>query len=1162
MKKNLYLSMLASFLCCIAGASPGQDLSSDKGILLTATFAETEPRQTKTLKAALTELEIKYKVSIMASQELIEDKTISSMPSDKSLEETLRNLLNGTKLKYEKISNNVYVISPLTQQEQGHIREIEPKQPTMSEKEKKALPLSAIENLSRQHLSTLQKRVITVSGKVTSETNESIPGVNVLLKGTSTGTTTNSDGNFAITVPDGKGTLVFSYIGYTTEEVPINDQTTINVQLNPDIKSLTEVVVVGYGTQEKKDLTGSVATIDSKSIADRQSLQLSDALQGTMAGVTVTRGGGQPGAGSTVRIRGVTSLNVNDPLVIVDGVPGLGINDVNPNDVESITVLKDAASQAIYGARAAAGVILVTTKRASEGKLQVSYDYEFGLNSPTMLPSFADAQTYRILANERSRNDGGGNIFNTTENENYAQLHANNPDLYPDTDWQKAVLSKNNTQRHRHDVALSVGSEKVKTRASLSYVSEDGLYANRNYERYTFRVNINLRLSKMLEASIDAYYKRTNTLDPNQDGVIALARRYPGIYSAIRTDGEWGEGKDGENPLAQTMEGGTLDQIFNQYSAVIGLAFTPLEGLSIRVNFSPTYNYNLYDRFSTPALIPRLGSNSQFWPQNPTTLEKRQTSFINLTRQATINYTKKLGEHSIGALAGYEEISSDYEEVRTTSRELSVNLRSLTFGDPALANNSQFASQNALRSYFGRVSYDYKGKYLIQSNLRADASSRFAPDKRWGLFPSVSLGWVATNENFNLPGFISFLKLRASYGEVGNERIGEERTGGSEFFNYYPYQNLFERANVVFYNNGNFISNLGIRQDFLADRLIVWETTKTVDAGLDIHLFNNQLTFAADYYHKNTQDIILTLDLPNYLGYANDTKTNVGSMKVKGLDLEAGYRNMIGQFRYSVNVNASTVGSEVTNVGGRKDFTTEGGTKINIVGSEFNEWFGYQTNGIFQTKEEADAYGTNAAAGDIWIVDQLTIDTDGDGLADAGDKIINEEDRLPLGASLPKFTYGGNVSMSFKGFDLSLVFNGVGKHTRRYAGFQVRPFDETFGNISANLLGSYWSTDNTPEQNLSANYPRFSGRSERNNYAVSDYWLFNGSYFRMKNITLGYSLPQSLVERVKLSQVRFYASLRDYITLEKNFLTGWDPEVDDSGYPIMKSVLFGVNLKF
>src|SRR3989337_1478935 len=304
--------------------------------------------------------------------------------------------------------------------------------------------------------------------------------------------------------------------------------------MTPDIQSLSEVIVVGYGTQEKKDLTGSVSTINSDLLSSRQALQVSDALQGTMAGVTVTRSSGEPGGGSTVRIRGVTSLNVNDPLVIVDGVPGLGLNDVNPNDIESITVLKDAASQAIYGARAAAGVILITTKRGKDGKLQINYDYEFGVSKPTMLPSFVNAKTYRNMINERSANDGGGNIFDPAVNDNYDELHRTDPDQYPDTDWQDLTLRNKTTNRHRHDLSMSIGTDKVKTRASLSYVTEDGLYANRNYDRYTFRVNNNLQMAKWLEANVDLYYKRTETLEPALDNVVRFARLYPGIYSAVR----------------------------------------------------------------------------------------------------------------------------------------------------------------------------------------------------------------------------------------------------------------------------------------------------------------------------------------------------------------------------------------------------------------------------------------------------------------------------------------------------------------------------------------------------------------------------------------------------------------------------------------------------
>ena len=401
------------------------------------------------------------------------------------------------------------------------------------------------------------KLVKSVSGVVTDVAASPLPGVNIAVKGTTIGTLTDTDGKYTIEVPDDKNVLTFSYVGYATQEIEVNSQTTINISLQEDIAQMNEVIVIGYGTQEEKDLTGSVASINSEAIENRQAIQVSDALQGAVAGVTVTRSGGAPGATSTIRVRGVTSLNVNDPLVIVDGIQGLSINDINPNDIESITVLKDAASQAVYGARASAGVILITTKRGSQGKLNISYDYELGLNSPTMMPDFVNAQTYMLLFNEQSTNDGGSPIFDQDIIDNYVELQAQDPDLNPDTDWQSVMLSESPATRHRHNLAFSAGSEFITTRASFSYVSEDAIYVNRDYERYTFRINNNLKFSKIIEANFDVYYKRTNTLQPSAGGTVSLARRYPGIYPAVRTDGEWGEGKDGTNPYAQLVDGGT-----------------------------------------------------------------------------------------------------------------------------------------------------------------------------------------------------------------------------------------------------------------------------------------------------------------------------------------------------------------------------------------------------------------------------------------------------------------------------------------------------------------------------------------------------------------------------------------------------------------------------
>ena len=1156
-------------LLAIAGLTLSHYLSAQQPSLASAQPFVSVPNQSESLSLTqvLDQIKQQYQVTFGYQEDLVREKKVYTTTwKGKSLEKVLRQVLKPHGLEFKRLDAVHYVIRPRRQP-----------QPTTLERQSVNTPTPArhlaapMQRLPRRPPSTETARPPveqTISGQVIDgETNEPLPGVNILAKGTSTGTVTDVDGNYQLTVADEVTTLVFSSIGYETVEEMINGRSAINVNLAPDIQSLSEVVVVGYGTTQKKDLTGAVAAVSAETIENRQAIQLSDALQGSMAGVTVTRDGGAPGQGAQIRVRGVTSLNVNDPLVVVDGVQGLSLDDINPNDVESVTVLKDAASQAIYGARAAAGVILVTTKRGSEGQLIVNYDYEFGSNSPTELPEYVDAQTYRRLANEFSTNDGGGETFDPEVTENYNQLNAQDPDQYPNTNWQQAILSNNPTTRHRHNLALSVGSKSVSTRASMSYVTEDGIYANKDYERFTFRVNNSLQLTDFLEASFDVYYKRTNTLDPTlrTQNPIALARRYPSVFSATRTDGEWGEGKDGENPLAETAEGGQLTENFNQLNGIIGLSVKPLPGMVIRANFAPTFDFDKYNHFFTPPRIPRLGSTTEFWPRAISSLEKRQTTVTTLTAQATVAYNKTIGNHHLGILGGYEEVTTDWEQFATTSRNLGVELNGLAFGDPLLTQNEQHTSENNIRSFFGRLSYDYQSRYLVQSNFRVDGSSRFAPNLRWGFFPSLSLGWVVSEENFSLPGFISFLKLRGSYGEVGNERIGTSRINGNEFFNYYPYQGLFELVNVVFYDGSDYVSNLGVTQNFLADQFLVWETTRTTDVGLDLGFLDDRITTSIDYYRKQTEDIIITQDLPNYLGFPDNTKTNVGSIEIEGIDVELGYRHRLGELGYAINANASFINSEIIDVGGIETFLVDGGTKIHTQGAAFGEWFGYQTNGLYQTQAQIDEYGAanNAKPGDVWLVDQLTVDTNNDGLPDARDNVINGEDRVPLGTSLPTFTYGGNLSLDYKGLDFSLTFNGVGKHMQRYENVQVEPFTQSFGNVPTYVANGAWRPGNSEAQNQSAEFPRFSGASTDFNYAVSNFWLYNAAYLRVQNMTLGYALPPGLTQRASLQKVRVYVALRNFFTFEgSELLKGWDPEVDFNGHPVMKSVLLGVNVKF
>ncbi|HSF56217.1 MAG TPA: TonB-dependent receptor, partial [Algoriphagus sp.] len=953
--------------------------------------------------------------------------------------------------------------------------------------------------------------------------------------------------NFSLDVPDG-GVLLVSFIGFTTQRIPLTGESEILITLVEDQASLEEVVVVGYGVQTKKDLTGSVSTVNTERIENRNSIQLSEALQGAMAGVTVSRTGSAPGQASTIRVRGITSLNVNDPLVIVDGVPGLSLQDINPNDVENITVLKDAASQAIYGARAAAGVILVTTKRGKEGKMQINFDSDIGFRSPTALPKFTDAKTFRTLSNERSLNDGGGVVFDPQINENYDRLNAEDPDRYPNTDWQALIFNNDPSVRKRHDLSISMGTERLFSRISLGYMEEDGLYDNIGFDRITLRVNNDVKFSKLINATVDLGYRGSNSSNPAYErGAVADARRFPAWFSGIRQDGQYGEGKDGDNPYAEVVEGGVNQNEWDVFNATLGFTLKPLEGLSIRANVSPVFEFGSFEVFRTPPLIPRLDGG--FFPQNQLNLTLGNQKVFSLTNQLFASYQKQLNNHNFDFLIGYESFKTSFEQIEAYSKDLSIKLPALGFGDRSLASNQQYASENALESYFGRISYDYKQKYYVQSNFRADGSSRFASDVRWGFFPSVSIGWVVSNENFDLPDFFTFLKVRGTYGEVGNERVGTARTGGAEFFNFYPYQGIFQPiSNILFFTNNQISPSLGLVQNFLSDNLIQWENTKTINAGMDFGFFDDRLNLSADYYVRKTEDIIDLLDIPNYLGFPQNTRTNVASMEAEGLDLELGFRGSIGKLNYTLSGNAAFVNTLVTDLGA-EFFLSGDGNLINQPGSAYNEWFGFKTDGLFQTQEEADLYGTKAKAGDIKILD---LNEDG---------ILNEEDRVPLGPSLPRLNYGGSISLSYNNFDFNLVAYGVGNHTRRYEGFQVRPFDEAFGNIPSNIVGKFWSSENSPEQNSMAKYPRLSQTSFRN-YDNSDFWLYNGSFLRIQNITLGYSLPIQLIERVKLTRVRAYASLKDFFTFEENFLEGWDPEAGNTSYPIMKSFIMGLQIQF
>lgn len=988
----------------------------------------------------------------------------------------------------------------------------------------------------------------TVSGRVTdAKTKESLIGVTVSVPGTKTGTVTDNQGRFSLSIPDAVKSLTFGYIGYQLQTINLTGKP-IEVALLPEQNNLNDVVVVGYGTQKKKDLTGAIATISGEELSGRQTLQVSEALQGAVAGVSVTRSSSAPGSGATVRVRGITTLNNNDALVVVDGIPVSSMDLVNPNDIESLNVLKDAASAAIYGSRGAAGVILITTKRGKTGASNLEYNFEYALQKPTALPAYVDAPTYMKYFNEQATNDGAATgPYANDYIVNFEANRAATPDKFPfaNTDWQKLIMTNKYAPREQHDLVFTAGNETLKTKASLGYQNVGAFYDNYNYERYQFRINNDIKISTQLNATVDLGLRRLNNIAPvanpfSGQTPIYEARVMPPIYADRYTNGNYAIAKDGRNPLAQLNEGGTTTGRSNQLQGRLALNFKPVAGLTLTGILAPTFDFNKTKAFSKKITYTLAdGSPTTLSNTALTVLSESRNEIYQLTSQFLANYNKTINNHNFSALLGYEGVYSNQESLGASrSGFVLTDFPYLDAGSQLLRDNSGDASEANLRSFFGRLTYDYKSKYFLQANLRYDQSSRFAPAYRDAYFPSFSAGWSLSEEEFmkNMK-WISFLKLRGSYGEVGNERIGN-----------YPYQASIDLSTALFYQNGSVIPLNGGAQTVYAVQDISWETTKSTDIGIDAAFLNNRLSLTADYYRKRTTDILLGLDIPINLGFDRPTQ-NAGVLDVKGWEMAINWKDKIGGLSYSAGFNLSDAKSNVVNMGGTQIL----GDQSIFEGSQFNEWYGYLSTGIYQTAASANAAPrtSNAVtAGDLGYVD---IDNNG---------IINANDRVLLGGSLPRYQYGGNINLAYKGFDFGISFQGVAKRLSRLNSEVVRPFQEQFGNFPELIDGKFYSKNNTPEQNLAAQYPRLTNTVSGNNYALSDFWLFNGAYFRIKNTTLGYTLADKpLLKKVGLQSIRFYVAVNDFFTSSK-FPKYADPESGNASYPIVTTFLGGVNVKF
>ncbi len=902
---------------------------------------------------------------------------------------------------------------------------------------------------------------------------------------------------------------------------------------------------------KKSDLTGAVGSVQGEEIADRQTVQISQALQGTMSGLMVTRNNNAPGSSATIRITGYYLDWQQYPLIIVDGVPVDNINDINPDDVQDISVLKDAASASIYGARAAAGVILVTTKRAKEGEIGLQYNVEYGFEKPTQLPEYVNVTRYLQMANELRWNDNGNPeneypLYSKDMVDNYLSLNAQNPDQYPNTDWTRLILN-DNAPRESHVLSLTAGTKTIRSKAIIGYDKTDALYDGRSYERITARFNNDVTINNYLSASLDIYIKRSISKQPSIDPMYNMLISAP-VYAATWADGRIAEGKSGNNIYGALKEGGFNNNWYNDVGGKLALDFNPLEGLKFTAVISPSLGYDKGKNFRkkveyNAADDPTVYGGTLQWNSTTMLSESRNDNY-RVTTQFLANYARSFGSHSLNAMAGYENFYAFNENLGASRDQYELtSFPYLNIGPLEFRDNSGSAWENAYRSWFGRVLYNYRNKYFLQGNIRFDASSRFHKDYRWGSFPSFSAGWVLTEESFMKDNsWLSYLKLRGSWGSLGNERIGN-----------YPYQATIAFANALFFQGSNVVSAQTAAQTQYVIQDISWETTESTDFGLDAHFLDNRLRFTGDYFLKTTKDMLLALEIPDYIGFDNPDQ-NTGKMETKGWEAEVGWNDRAGELGYSISFNISDYKSVMGDLGGTEFL----GDQVKFEGSEFNEWYGYRSDGLFQTQEDLDAspkLNSSMRVGDVKYQDI----SGPDGVPDG--KISPEYDKVLLGGSLPRYLFGGNIRMNYKNFDLSVVVQGVGKVNERLEGLMIQPLMENWGHIPKILDGATWSKYNSDQENLNAKYPRLSQNNRGNNYTMSDFWLINGGYLRLKNITLGYNIPPAVIQKMSLQSLRVYGSVSDFLTID-NYPKGWDPEVSASGYPITASFIFGLSVNF
>ena len=995
------------------------------------------------------------------------------------------------------------------------------------------------ENVS---FASVQQVKRTIRGTVVDNTGLPVIGANVIVKGSAgVGTVTNVDGDFTLEGIEDGATLMISYIGYVDQEVAVaKGKNDYKITIHEDTQNLDEVVVVGYGTQTKVNLTGAVSTIGKDELINRPVTNVSSALQGLTPGVTITSGTGQPGSdGSTIRVRGVGTLNNANPYILVDGIETGTFDSIDPNDIESISVLKDAASAAIYGSKAANGVILVTTKRGKAGKATVSYNGNVSFSNVSTLIDRLSSYDYARLYNQLLTQDGASPRF--TDEDLRLFQDGTDPYGHPNTVWTDYIYRTG--FMHKHSLNVSGGSEDVKYMASAGFLGQEGTLRNSDRQQFNLRTNLDIKLSDKFTMRTNMAFIHNDYSEPNASyggGSTQLIRQADRIAPWIpykKEDGSYGSISDG-NPAAWVDINSRKYHLLQNFSGILAFDYHIIDGLTFTLQGAYVTNIKETKDYRKECWYDDVNYHG------PDQLGETISRWSRYTLDALLNYDKTFNQdHHFKAMVGYKIEKYDYRNLYAFRKSFpNSEVTDLNGGDSSTQTNSGYSRELALLSYFGRLNYDYKGKYLLEANFRADASSRFAKGYRWGYFPSVSAGWVISNEAFmeRTSSWMDFLKLRASWGQNGNQNIA-----GFQYLANIAFDSKY------FFGDNKTNSFTGAYPSILANPDITWETSEQINVGLDTRFLNGRLSAVFDWYNKSTKDWLVQAPIVGIYG-TGAPFVNGGDVRNRGVELGLGWNDQVNDFRYGVNFNISYNKNEVTRIANTEGIIHGPANVLSHntselyraeVGYPIGYFWGYKTDGLFQTEADVKAY-TNAEGTviqpDAQPGDLRFVDTNGDGMIDDNDKVM-------IGDPNPDVNFGFSLNLGYKGFDLSVVTNGV-------AGNQIarayRSANLPFENYTTEILGR-WHGEGT-----SNSIPRVTASGHINDLYVSDRYIESGSYWRISNITVGYDFKK-LFTGLPLQQARLYVTGQNLATITK--YKGLDPEV---GYGFDSSWASGIDLGF